>query len=128
MFAAIADAKVSAAERRYLRRVAVEKAAIEGPAKNTEGAPILVLFEETMAVARMSLRAGMGLGTVRRTLLDAGQKDLTKRLDSLAKGRRATAHPDTQLPADLAAALAGLCGPRSRLGRPGRTKFWVCVL
>ena len=105
MLQAIAGAEISAAERKYLRRRAVEVAAASGGGGGA--CDVLGLYEGLFARAAELAGSAIGAGRLRRCLLLAGRPDLAKRAVSLSRARRAAAHPDVGLTAEVTAALAG---------------------
>jgi len=104
---AIWQASVPRTAKLHLSRHAVEVAVSGEKADSGAGGSLLAIFEEAMASASGILGRKVGVATIRRSLLNAGQRDLAKRFEVAAKGRRLAAHPDVMLARDVAQALRG---------------------
>jgi hypothetical protein len=101
---AIGQAGVSSVEAKYLRRRAVEVfSTAAGP--SLQGSS-LVIFEEMMAGLAAEHGHAVGLGRLRRLLLQAGRPDLVSRVQAMVRCRRWLAHPDVQLVDEVIRATA----------------------
>lgn len=106
MLAMVWGAQIPRSEKHFLCRGAIEVAmGMPGESVAPEGGSVLLLYEQVLAAAGEACGGAVGLGAIRRKLLSSGHRDLTRRIDSMVKGRRAVAHPDCRLPGEVALAL-----------------------
>lgn len=113
------DSTLPRGERRYLCQQVVVAGSIVGSASAKSstsdavaavGGSVLALFEVLMCEAKgaAGLLPGdpLGLGRLRRILVQADRLDLARRVQELSRARRAVAHPDVMLPHEVAMVVA----------------------
>ncbi len=111
VFECIMAADISTAERKFLRKRAVEVAAAPAAAAPAQpGGFALACFEELKAELVALEGEAVGLGRLRRWLLSAARPDPVKRVEAMVRCRRWDAHPDVLLVADVSRAVSSSCG------------------
>jgi hypothetical protein len=103
VLAAIGKLDISSAERKFLRRRAVESAA-----RPLVGYDAISLFEEVTRFVAQRCGRPVGLGEIRWLLQRSGHGGLAKVWSSVVVARRLQAHPPISLCSDIEAVLADL--------------------
>jgi hypothetical protein len=99
----IGKAHISTAEKKFLRRRAVESSAgCHGPV----AFDVIQQYECILHAAAVVVGHSVGLGELRAELLRAGRRDLARSWASLVVARRVLAHPPLHLGSDIREALS----------------------
>ena len=96
------------ADRRYLCKQLCA-ARVADDSQDGRGDVILKAFEDVMRQAKFACGETIGIGKLRRRLLDLQLPDLATRLSDLNRARRSIAHPDVDLAGEVSAALLASC-------------------
>jgi len=121
VFEAISSIAVPVAEKKFLRRRAVEVAAASGAAATATSDGVLAAYEQ------LATTADMGMAKLTRDLRAGGHQGLARRVARLQQGRRALAHPDVRLAAEVREALCN-GGDERQVGPERERKPWAGLL